>query len=290
MNLLRGTAMILTLAFGCTLGALGAFARPSGPAKTQPGLQKLTTPSGVSFGIWSAGTTGPAPTLFILASTIDETLGDPYFRQSGTALAEQAGFICVSIDLPAHGAEHRADERAGLEGWRDRADRDEDFVAANNARLRAVLDYLVAEGYTDPARIVACGTSRGGYLALQFTAAEPRVRAVAAFAPVTDLTALREFKGAEASPLVQRLSVIRQADALANRPVWVVIGDRDTRVGTDDAIAFARAVTNAALRPGGNPRVELHVLPEPKGHTTPHGAPAAATAWLLAQCPPSASP
>lgn len=278
--------MALTLAIG---GALGAFGRPGQPASSEDGLQRLTTPSGVHFGVWSAGASGPAPTLFILASTIDETLGDAYFRQCGTALAEQAGFLCVSIDLPAHGHEHRPDERAGLEGWRDRADRGEDFVAASNARLRAVLDCLIAEGRTDPARVAACGTSRGGFLALQFAAAEPRVRCVAAFAPVTDLAALREFKGAESNPLVQRLSVVRQADALAARPVWVVIGDRDTRVGTDDAIAFVRAVTAAALGRGLEPHAELHVLPEPKGHTTPAGAPAAAAAWILAQLPPARS-
>jgi hypothetical protein len=101
--------------------------------------------------------------------------------------------------------------------------------------------------------------------------------------------ALREFKGAGGNPLVASLSAINQAGKLAVRPVWVVIGDRDTRVGTDDAISFVRGITHAALRQGLDPHAELHVLPEPKGHHTPEGAPAAATRWILTQLPPAHS-
>ena len=118
---------------------------------------------------------------------------------------------------------------------------------------------------------------------MQFTAAEPRVKCVAAFAPVTDLLALREFDGAGNNALVTSLSVINQAEKLADRPVWIIMGDRDERVGTDHAVALARAITASALTQGLNPAVELHVLPEPKGHTTPHGAPAQAATWIAAQ-------
>lgn len=255
-------------------------------AATQPELQIAETPSGVRYGLWGHASAEPAPLLIILSATIEESLGEAYFRQCGNALAAEHGFLCVSIDLPAHGPQQRADERAGLEGWRDRADRGEDFVAANNARLRDVLDYLIATGKADPARIVACGTSRGGFMAMQFAVAEPRVKCVAAFAPVTDLAELREFKGTEAAPLVRSLALINQAQALASRPVWVVIGDRDTRVGTDAAIAFVRAVTAAGLAQSGNPQAEIHVQPEPKGHTTPAGAPDAAAAWILRHLTP----
>ncbi|MCB1103767.1 MAG: alpha/beta fold hydrolase [Cephaloticoccus sp.] len=250
-------------------------------AETAPAFQIHETPSGVRYGLWGRAAAEPAPVLIVLSATIEESLGQAYFRQCGNALANEHGFLCVSIDLPAHGPQQRPDERAGLEGWRDRTDRQENFVAANNARLRAVLDHLIATGQADPARIAACGTSRGGFMALQYAASDPRVKCVAAFAPVTDLTALREFKGAEADPLVASLALIHQAEALVVRPVWLVIGDRDERVSTEAAIAFVRAVTVTALKAELNPQAEIHVLPEPKGHTTPAGAPEAAAAWIL---------
>jgi len=242
----------------------------------------METTTGVRFGLWGGASDVPAPTLFILANSIEGTLGDPYFRQSGNQLAEQ-GYLCVTIDIPGHGEQHRADEPEGLAGWRARTDQNENLVAETNRRLSEVLDYLIATGRTDLERVAACGTSRGGFLALQFIAHEPRVKCVAAFAPVTDLLALREFKGAEDNALVNSLSAINQAVKLANRPVWIIIGDRDERVGTDHAIALARAITASALAQGLDPAVELHVLPEPKGHTTPHGAPAAAATWIAAQ-------
>jgi len=260
------------------LGALGLSVMTA----TATPIKLIETTTGVQFGLWGRETVAPAPTLFILANSIEGTLGDPYFRQSGNQLAEQ-GYLCVTIDIPGHGEQHRADEPEGLAGWRYRLDQDENLVAETNRRLSEVLDFLIATGCTDPARIAACGTSRGGFLAMQFTAAEPRIKCVAAFAPVTDLLALREFDGAGNNALVTSLSVINQAEKLADRPVWIIMGDRDERVGTDQAVALARAITASALTPGLNPAVELHVLPEPKGHTTPHGAPAQAATWIAAQ-------
>jgi dienelactone hydrolase len=262
------------------LGALGLSVMPATATETPVKLMETTT--GVQFGLWGRETVAPAPTLFILANSIDGTLGDPYFRQSGNQLAEQ-GYLCVTIDIPGHGEQHRADEPEGLAGWRYRLDHDENLVAETNRRLSEVLDFLIATGRTDPSKVAACGTSRGGFLAMQFTAAEPRVKCVAAFAPVTDLLALREFDGAGNNALVTSLSVINQAEKLADRPVWIIMGDRDERVGTDQAVALARAITASALTQGLNPAVELHVLPEPKGHTTPHGAPAQAATWIAAQ-------
>lgn len=270
-----------------SLMGLTAIATMAESASAEPELRIAETPSGVRYGLWGRETSAPAPLLIILSATIEESLAEDYFRQCGTALALESGYLCVSVDLPAHGQQQRSDERRGLEGWRDRTDRGEDFVADNNARLRAVVDHLLATGTADINRIAACGTSRGGFMALQYAAADPRVRCVAAFAPVTDLMALREFSGANANPLVATLAVRERAADLATRPLWVIIGDRDARVDTDAAVVFVRTVTAAALATGANPQAEIHVLPEPAGHTTPAGAPEAAAKWMLSQihCP-----
>lgn len=250
------------------------------PIEPQNGLVMMKTPEGVRFGIWGTKPSYPAPTLFVFSATIDESLGDPYYRQCGNALAEQ-GFLCVSLDLPGHGSDQRDGEPAGLAAWRVRSDHGEDFVTPFTEQVREVLDYLIEAGYTDPERVALCGTSRGGFMALQAAAAEPRIRAAAAFAPVTSLGVLREFQDASNTDFLDELSLHSRAGALTGRSLWLVIGDRDERVGTDEAIAFARRVTAQSLAEGKPADVTLIVPPEAKGHTTPAGSPEAAAAWIM---------
>jgi len=247
------------------------------PGESQVTVQK--TSGGVEFGTWSSDITAPAPTLFILAGTIQSTLDSKYFRQCGNALAER-GYLCVSIDIPCHGSQTRSDQPNGLGGWSHRAGTDDDFVAEFNARMSAVLDHLIESGATDPSKVAVCGTSRGGFLAYHFAAHDPRVKCAAGFAPATDLAALSEFKGKEQHPLVKRLSVLSQADRLAGRSVWIIIGDQDERVGTHHAIELAQGITAASLAKKVPSRVELHVMPEPRGHTTPRGASQLAADWI----------
>ena len=269
-----------TLTLFCYAGLLWMCPAKATEVERQPILMETMT--GVQFGLWGNESDRPSPTLFVLASSIEATLGDSYYRQSGNALSN-LGYLCVTIDIPGHGSQHRSDEPDGLAGWRYRTDRGEDFVAETNQRLKEVLDFLIREGYTDPAKVAVCGTSRGGFLALHFAAFDARVKCVAAFAPVTDLIVLREFFGAEDDQLVSSLSVSAQADRLAGHPVWIIIGDRDERVGTDNSIALARRITASALAQGLPAAVELHVLPEPRGHTTPVGAPEQAARWIHQQ-------
>jgi len=252
---------------------------------TKSEIERLSTPDGIEYGLWSTRAEKPAPTLIILAGTIDSTLEKPYFRQCGNDLAKH-GYLCVSIDIPCHGV-HSFKDRSGLAGWSQHAIHNEDFVAQNNTRLSAVVDHLIETDRTDPDRIAVCGTSRGGFLALHFAAHDERIKAVAAFAPVTDLAALSEFRDHTEHPEVKRLSVINQADKLAGRPVWIVIGDQDERVSSQRAIELAVAMTAESRKQELPSKVELHVMPEPRGHTTPAGSQEKAAAWILKQLPDS---
>ena len=247
--------------------------------RPQGRVLELETPDGIPFGVWGNELTYPAPTLLVLSATIDESLGDSYYRQCGNSLAE-AGYLCVSLDLPGHGTDQREGEPVGLAAWRMRSDAEEDFVAPFTVQVRMVLTHLVDTGYTDPSRIAACGTSRGGFMALHCAAADPRIRATVAFAPVTALTVLREFHEATNTDYVKGLSLLARAEQFAGRSLWLVIGDRDTRVGTDDCITFARSVTAHSLAENKPADVTLIVQPEPKGHTTPQGAPEKAAQWI----------
>lgn len=251
-------------------------------AETAASATVLMTKAGLRFGIWPKKPEKPAPTLFIFGSSIEETLNSPYFRQCGNQLSKH-GVLCVSVDLPGHGSNLLPGEPAGIEAWRFRCEKGQNFVAQATDQFKAVLDELIELKLTDPTQVGACGTSRGGFMALQFAVAEERVRCAAAFAPVTQLTALREFNNVSKRELADQLSVLPTAEKLAGKAIWVIIGDQDERVSTDASIAFCRAVTLASLKQKKPARVDLHVVAEPQGHTTPKGAADLATTWFETQ-------
>src|SRR5262249_7240486 len=185
----------------------------------------------IQFGVLGPKPKAPAATLFVFAHELKATLETDDYNKVGRLLATK-GFVCVALDLPCHGRNVRAGEPQGLDGWAARLRQDEAPIGPFVREATEVLDHLIAAGYTDRERVTACGTSRGGFVALHFAAAEPRVRCVAAFAPVTELPVLREFKGLEAHAKTKQLALLRHAEKLAGRPGWLCIGNDDERVGT----------------------------------------------------------
>ena len=239
-----------------------------------------TTPAGTAFSILPAATAS-APTLLVCATAADETLTHEMYGSSPRILHAR-GWNVVALDLPCHGADHREGERQQLEGWRDRVEKGESIVPDWQRRVNDVLDHLVTVGIADPERIYAEGTSRGGYMACQAAAGNPKIRAVAAYAPVTELSALREFEGLDAHPLTRQLDLQNSAVALVNRPLWIIIGNADDRVGTDRAVAFARRVAAAAQDQALAPDVTLQVVPVP-GHSSLAEWHDEAVEWFLEQ-------
>jgi dienelactone hydrolase len=238
----------------------------------------LKTTDGVEFAIVGEKPGEPAPTLFIFALDTAGTLNREIYRQAGNLLADK-GWLCVSLDLPCHATQRRKGEATELKGWRQRIDAGENIMEEFTGRAKKVLDYLVTEKYTDPNRVAACGTSRGGFSACHFAIAEPRVKCVAAYAPVADLAALREFRGAENSPLVKSLALANHVGKLAGRGVWIVIGDNDQRVGTDNVIEFARKLSAAAVAKKVPRHIELYVA-SVEGHSTPPDTAEKSAAWI----------
>ncbi len=267
------------LVVGALVLLLGGGSEARAGAKAKVTL--LHAPGGIEFGLLGDKPSAPAPTLFVFANDIKGTLTNfEHYNKVGSLLAEQ-GFLSVTLDLPCHGKDNKEGEPNALTGWRKRLERGDDLVPGFTAKCSRVLDYLVREGYTDPGRVAACGTSRGGFIALHFAAAEPRVGCVAAFAPVTNLLALAEFRGAEKNAAITSLALPRVADRLAGRPVWVCIGNNDERVNTDEVIAFTRELVRASVARKKPPLVELHVMTNP-GHSVHPGAHAEAAAWVAA--------
>jgi dienelactone hydrolase len=261
----------------------GLLLAPATPAAAQEKVQTLSTPEGIRFTILGEKPAAPAATLFVFATGAQETLEAVVYSRAGRILAKD-GWLSVSVDIACHGNDARDGEPGGIEGWRRRLDNGEEWLPAFAKRSSSVLDYLIKEGYTDPQRVAACGTSRGGFSALHFAAAEARVKAVAGFAPVTNLLALREFAGTKHEAAANALAAATLAPKLADRAVWVCIGAHDERVSTDDCVAFTRKVVAAAVAAQKKHNVELHVMPSP-GHTIHETAHEEVAAWLKRQVP-----
>jgi dienelactone hydrolase len=242
----------------------------------------LKTPDGVEFAVLGDKPKAPAPTLFVFAAGVEPTINTADYNRVGFLLADR-GYLSVTLDAPCHGKDAKQGEPEALAGWRHRIEDGDDLVRSFNVRCTKVLDYLIAQGYTDPARVAVAGTSRGGFLALHWAAAEPRVRCAAAFSAVTELLALAEFAGTKAADQAKSLDLQNVASKLAGRPVWVRIGNQDDRVGTDQAIAFTRKLVATSVEQKKPAAVELHVTTTP-GHSTPPDAHDEAAAWIASRC------
>jgi dienelactone hydrolase len=235
-------AVLLWLACGTS------FAAAQNADPTLPRIQLLKTADGTRFGFFGEKPAAPAATLFIFATGIDEMGSDPkqYYSQTGRDLA-QDGWLYVVLDPPCHGYDRVEGEPAALVGWAHRVKAGQDLMGPFVKRCVAVLDHLIAEGYTDPNRVAASGTSRGGFCALHFAAGEPRVRAATGVSPVTNPLALSEFAGVTEEQ-AKSINIDGLTDRLAGRAVWLSIGNHDPRVSTDDCVSLARKLVAATRR------------------------------------------
>lgn len=262
------------------LVVLLAFTLKASASPDSSGLRVERLPDGLRYALLGEHLVRPSPTLFIFQGDIDVALKEPLYTEIGRIMARH-GFLTVVLDAPAHGEDHRPGEPAELAAWRWRVSHGQDLVGDFTRRAHAVLDHLIAAGYTDPSRIAAVGISRGGFLAFQFAAAEPRIRCVGGISPVTDLGALREFDGLAGNPQVQALALTRRAPQLAGRPAWLCIGNRDDRVSTEAAIIFSRALV--AATPAGQSAPVTLLVHDIAGHHSTSVDHERLAAWLLAQ-------
>jgi len=259
---------------------LGSCAWPAFAKPTAEEVRILTTPGGVEYGTWGGAEGRPSPTLIVLTGNLMDSFTKGNFLRAGNVLGPR-GYLCVSVDLPDHG-KLASKEYRGVPGWAKRlGEGDGGFVAESNARLKQVVDHLIAEGRTDPDKLVVSGTSRGGFLALHYAASDPRVDAVVAYAPAIDLSKVTKyFAEVREAPATRAVNVMNLVPQLVGRPVLIFMGDRDAAVDTDTAIAFTRALSAAALKAEAPSQVELHVVSEPRGHALPGDLAIPAARWI----------
>lgn len=186
----------------------------------------------------------------------------------------EAGHYVATFDLPHHGScvDHFGE---GIEGMCQAFVAGQDPFARFIADGQAVIDACLTQGIGQNGKFVVCGVSRAGYCALRLAASDPRIRGIAALAPVTDWRRLREFAAVKEQPAVAALAIDNWVTQLADRAVYLAIGNHDDRVGTDSFLRFAHRLFEAqdALNsssptlPASSGRMkQMHVIDSP-GHT-----------------------
>jgi dienelactone hydrolase len=257
------------------------------PAFAQP-LQQAQTPEGYRYGWIGAMPKKPAATVLFLGGQVEYNITDPQYAGAVKALCQKV--LCLTIDGPGEGADVTDPKVQSLNLWAQRLATNKDFMGDFTRRAGVVLDRLVKGGAIDPARIGVFGTSRGAFAGFHLASADPRIKAVAAFVPVTDLSVLTEFdKIRPAARKYTAASRAKFAAKLYQRPIWMTIGTADDRVGTQQAIDFSQTMLKSAAAKGVPSVFELHVRPS-DGHTAPDGAYAEASAWMLKQLAPATTP
>lgn len=183
--------------------------------------------------------------LLFLSADRQSSMPDGRYGSPGRLFLEQ-GHRVVSFDLPAHG--ERVDKHgssiAGLAALVAAGEKPFDVLVADG---RAVIDECLRRGLAEKGGVVVAGVSRGGYCALRLAAADERISAVAALAPVTDWRAVTEFAAIKDRPETAALTLAHFAPQLAGRRVYVAIGNFDLRVSTDACTRFVLALLKAEL-------------------------------------------
>lgn len=176
-----------------------------------------------------------------------------------------AGHAVASFDLPHHGEQVNRFGQ-GIDGFCAAFCAGADPFVQFIEQGKAVIDACLAQGIGQGG-VVACGVSRAAYCALRLAAAERRIRAVAGLAPVMDWRRLREFAAVRDQPNVAALALDHWAEELADRPLYLAIGNHDTRVGSDACARFVLRLLEARQTQNDpSPALQFYLVDSP-GHS-----------------------
>ncbi|CRX39142.1 alpha/beta fold hydrolase [Estrella lausannensis] len=208
----------------------------------------------------------PVVVYFALSAESSLTL-DP-FNQPVLELAENK-VRCLSFTLPHH---LRGDNpQDAMHKWAESLLQNPHFLDNYVQAVIRDLEYLEREGVLNLNKTALMGLSRGGYIALRVAAELSEIGATLAFAPLTGFPQLAEFQERFPSALMQAQSLTNFIPKLAGKTIKILIGNRDTRVGTRASFEFMEALVEECFSKGiRTPPVEMTVTPSigHKGHGT----------------------
>ena len=133
-------------------------------------------------------------------------------------------------------------------------------------RVDGVIDYIIDNGLGEPGKIVFMGSSRHGFGVLYGTARNPRVDAAIVIGPVIWWPWLKEFRGMDDHPLINKHDLYGVIDRLPPRPVQVQLGYADERIGQHHNDRLSKMLTAAYETMGVGERF-LNTPMEIPGHS-----------------------
>lgn len=221
---------------------------------------------------------GPLPSLFYFALSGPDSLTLDPFNQPVAAL--QGRMIRIfSLTLPGHENGLPATEAMSL--WAEELAKGADRISPFLDTVQLAIDFAIRERFVDTAKMAAAGLSRGALIAAHAAARDERFRFLLGFAPLTRLSALKEFAPLKGHPLVHSFDLTHQAPRLSDRHTRLYIGNHDTRVGTRACFDFAMALVEHK-KTHHAPQVELIITPSlgRDGHGTAPETFQQGAAWL----------
>lgn len=241
-------------------------------------LLKLAPNIEVAY-IGPSQTSGKLPAVFYFALSAQESLSlDPY-NQPAVYLAEK-GIRVFSLNLPAHGPTLRAVDAMNV--WASAFAKGEDPIANFLDHVVFILHALIEKELILKENIGLMGLSRGGLIA-SLMARKCDIKTIVGFAPMTELTYIREFQQTQETQ-AEKYNLIHHAAFLCEKTIRFYIGNRDTRVGTRSCFVLVEALVEAAFEKGNrSPPIELIMSPSIgyMGHGTSKEIFEAGAEWLF---------
>ncbi len=202
---------------------------------------------------------GPLPALFYFALSARDSLGlDPYNQP--VAYLSSLPMRIFSMTLPGH--ENDLPATQALKVWAKKIAMGNNVIAAFVEKVKVAVGTLIERKVLIPDRIAVAGLSRGAFIAAHAAASIPQFHWILGFAPLTDLSAAKEFHEIHRDPIVQSLNLEHLAPRLVHHALRFYIGNHDTRVSTrrcfDCVEKLSQAAFHASIR---SPQVELMIGP-----------------------------
>ncbi len=232
-------------------------------------MQILTLPSGLELAYLGPDLSdGPLPAVFYFALSKEESLNvDPY-NQPALYLSSLPMRV-FSLTLPGHGPDLPATQAMFV--WAQALSHGHNIIKELIDQIESSIYTLIDLNILIPDKIGVMGLSRGAFIACHAAARIPLLKTIVGFAPLTQLTAIKEFKEHAANPFIASLNLTNLIDSLADRTIRFSIGNLDTRVGTRNCFELIEEIAQAAQEKKiRTPQIELFITPSIgyQGHGT----------------------
>ncbi len=225
---------------------------------------------------------GPKPAIFYFALSEKESLSLSPFNHPVKFILEQNSDCRVfSITIPGH--EEGLEKEKAISYWAQKLQLGDDILSDFFQRATNCINNMIKSGQLIPGKIAFMGLSRGAFVASHMAAQMPNVKIVLGFAPLTKLTAAKEFSAMQ-SEQIQNLNLLNLIPQLYDKTIRFYIGNNDTRVSTSKCFQFIESLAKYAAenRLRTSP-IELHITPSIgfMGHGTSDKTFLSGASWIL---------